>query len=372
MAKVLRNATIVFLALLALLALAGCRKERPVRIGFAGGLSGRNSDMSIAGRDGALLAASDINNSGGINGRSIELLVRDDRSDSKDAELAVQELINSRVDAIIGPMTSTIAATIIPLINTAKVTTLAPTVSSHEVGGKSDYFIRLNLNRDTAVATAGRMVDRLGIKNSALIIDTANQLYTRTAADSFRQEFLARGGKNASEHSFNSGDNNSLLKLATSVLAGKPDGIYIIAAAVDSAMICQQLKKLGSKIPVFIAEWAATTEFLKAGAGSANGVFSFQHFNSDSTSTPYLTFKTAYTRRFGSPPDFAAAYSYEAVAIIAEALARNPDPSQLNRTITSIGNFKGLQGGIKIDRFGVPLRPMSLMQVRNGKFTLVE
>lgn len=360
------------MAVLTALVLASCRKNEPVRIGFIGGLTGRSGDLGTAGRDGALLAIDVINASGGINGRRIELIVRDDKSNSEEAKRIAKEMVNNHVAAVVGPMTSAMAEAAIPVINTAKLLMLSPTAASYNFNGKDDYFLHLNLNKDTTAATADRLVNGLGIRNCALIYDTANHAYTSSSAETFKAELAARGGVVTSEQTYSSKDPGSLLELTKTVLARKPGSIFIIAGAVDSAMICQQLKKLGSAVPVFIAEWAGTGEFLKTGGNSVNNVFIFQHFNSDSKSPTFADFKSSFTKRFGDEPDYAATYSYEAVAIMAEALRKNPDPSQLKQTIIDIGQFKGLQGGIALDRYGDPQRSFSLMQVRSGRFALVE
>ena len=58
--------------------LVACQKPEPIRIGFVGGLSGRVADLGGAGRNGVQLALEQRNAAGGINGRSVELVVRDD------------------------------------------------------------------------------------------------------------------------------------------------------------------------------------------------------------------------------------------------------------------------------------------------------
>lgn len=68
-------------ALAILLSAGGCNHEEPIKIGFVGGLTGRVSDMGIAGRDGAQLAIEESNARNGVGGQSVLLLVRDDRQE---------------------------------------------------------------------------------------------------------------------------------------------------------------------------------------------------------------------------------------------------------------------------------------------------
>src|SRR5512139_4244843 len=79
--------------LLVLVLLSGCGPREPLRIGFIGGLSGRVADLGEAGRNGVQIAIEEINRAGGVKGRQIELLVRDDAQTPEKAIAAVNELI---------------------------------------------------------------------------------------------------------------------------------------------------------------------------------------------------------------------------------------------------------------------------------------
>jgi branched-chain amino acid transport system substrate-binding protein len=56
----------------------GCGPSEPIRIGFVGGMSGRIADLGIAGRDAAQLAVEWRNEDGGIHGRRVQVIIKDD------------------------------------------------------------------------------------------------------------------------------------------------------------------------------------------------------------------------------------------------------------------------------------------------------
>ncbi|MGM0427217.1 MAG: ABC transporter substrate-binding protein, partial [Thermodesulfobacteriota bacterium] len=90
----------------------GCDREKePIKLGFSGCLTGRLSDLGTSGRNGAILAVEQVNEAGGINGRPVELIVRDDRQNKAEALRVDQELMAEGVVAIIGHMTSTMSIT---------------------------------------------------------------------------------------------------------------------------------------------------------------------------------------------------------------------------------------------------------------------
>ena len=78
---------------LALSVAAACRRPaKPVKVGFIGNLTGSFSDWGIASRNGFLLAVEQINSAGGIDGRQVEVVVRNDDFSHELAAKAVEEL----------------------------------------------------------------------------------------------------------------------------------------------------------------------------------------------------------------------------------------------------------------------------------------
>lgn len=60
--------------------------------------------------------------------------------------------------------------------------------------------------------------------------------------------------------------------LARQLLASRPDGILILANAVDTAMLCQHLRQLDPSLPLTTSEWAATEQLIEVGGPLGRGV----------------------------------------------------------------------------------------------------
>jgi len=119
-------------------------KSDPIRIGFVGGSSGRVADLGISGRDGAILAVEQQNLAGGINGREIRLIIRDDQHNPETAAKVDNELIDEGVLAIIGHMTSDMSMVGVKVANERGVLMLSPTTATDELSGMDDNFFRIN------------------------------------------------------------------------------------------------------------------------------------------------------------------------------------------------------------------------------------
>ena len=154
--------------------LAGCGGEEPIRIGLLAGLSDRGSDFGESVRNGVILAIEQQNQAGGINGRMIELIVRDDGQEREQAIRAAEELIALRPDIIIGPVTSSMASVVVPLMNRANQTIISPTVASTDFHGKDDTFFRVNrTTREAALHHASVLYER-GARRVGIAFDASN------------------------------------------------------------------------------------------------------------------------------------------------------------------------------------------------------
>ena len=126
------------LLVLLLATLAACSPPEPLRIGFIGGLSGRVADLGEAGRNGAQIAVEEFNRAGGINGLAVELIVRDDGQSPEKAIAAMNDLVDMRVAAIVGPMTSAMADVVLPIAQRSGIVLVSPTVTARKFFGLDD------------------------------------------------------------------------------------------------------------------------------------------------------------------------------------------------------------------------------------------
>ncbi|RNC67753.1 MAG: amino acid ABC transporter substrate-binding protein [Desulfuromonadales bacterium] len=368
----IRRACYTILLVAALVALAGCERNEPLRIGYLGTLTGRQSDLGIAGRDGVIFAVEEINRQGGINGRQVTLVTMDDRGDPAAAKVAVRELVGRKVAAIVGPMTSAIALATVPEVGGAPVVMVSPTVSSNELTGKDDNFVRVYPpSSSTARHLAIHARKNLGLDRVAVIYDVANQAHTEGWYRRFRDHFESLGGVVGPVETFDSTQPVSFLSLSRVIASARPDGVFILAGGLDTAMFCQQFQKLSSRFTILASEWSSTDELILHGGSAVNGILFYQNFDRNDRSARFSAFREAYRQRYSTDPDFGAVYAYDAAQVVFRGLAAG-NPAGLRGAIVSAGRFAGVQGEFTIDRSGDAERTPFLMTVRNGEFRRVE
>jgi branched-chain amino acid transport system substrate-binding protein len=354
--------------------LLACNASEPIRVGFVAGTSGRVADLGLSGRDAVQLAVEQCNQAGGIGGRPVQLLVKDDQQDSDIARQVVRELIRDGAVAIIGPMTSDMALAVTPVLNEARILGMSPTVTTQELSGRDDFFFRVSATTGEYATRSARYHAKTGdMRRVAAAYDLSNRSYCENWLENFRATFTAQGGEIAAVVGFDADQGRTFLDMARELLAASPDGVLIIANSMDAALICQQIRKLDTAIRITLADWGATERLLELGGNAVEGVTVIQVFDRSSTAPAYQAFRKAYVARYQREPGFPGVYACDAMRVILDALRAQRDGQDLKATILALRRFKGLQGDFSFDEFGDVRRSnASISIVRNQRFVVVE
>ena len=277
----------------ALLVLAtGCDDPKPIEVGFIGGLSGRVADLGVGALDGVRLAIEQQNRKGGIHGHPIQLISEDDRQDPDTARAAFETLAAQPVEAVIGPMTSAMAVSLAPLADQHRLALLSPTVTTRDLAGQDDYFLRVIADtRQYAEASAKFQWQQRGTKSFVILSDQLNRSYTDSWAQDFRAAYEALGGRVAQSISFRSGMVGDFAAVAHQAVAAKAEGILILANAADAAQLCQQIRLIDQHIALVSSEWSATERFIELAGPAAEGVITAQFVDRESEQQPYVSFR---------------------------------------------------------------------------------
>lgn len=362
----------LLLALALVCALAGCAPPEPLRIGFIGGISGRVADLGISGRNGVAIAIEMRNASGGVNGRRVELVVEDDQQDAQVAKPAIARLIDRKVEAVIGPMTSDVAMACLPAVNEAKVVMLSPTVSTSKLSGIDDYFLRIiSPTTEYAHKSADYHFEKQGLRRVAVAYDLRNQAYSESWLSAYRGAFLAHGGEIVTTESYLSGDGVDFARMAETLLRNAPDAVLIIANSVDTAMLAQQVRKIDLKVAIGTSEWAATERLTELGGKAVEGMVIAQFLDRDSQQPAYAAFRKAYIDRFGLEPGFGGVAAFDAANVTLDALSGKKKGQTLKAAILERRVFPGAQSEIRFDATGDARRETFMTAIRNGTFVRV-
>jgi len=351
---------------------SSCQKNETIKIGYSGTLSGLNSDLGISGRNGAFMAVEKINATGGINGKMLEIIIKDDKNDSKRALQVDQEFYEAGVIAIVGHMTSSMADLTVPYINEKKLLMLSPTIAAEALSNKDDYFFRMipsNLEQAIEISKAMHMEN---VSKAAIIFDASNLTFTQGLKKQFKDIYLKEGNMIVLEKAFSPAEVD-YMEMSKEILNSGAEGVFIIGGSNSVAMLSQNFYKQGGKVKIFLPSWAMTTDLLNHGGKSMEEACLVNFYDNESQDPNYQNFKKDYVRNFGLEPGFSAQFSYEAVMVLAAAMNNLDDYSSdsLKKYMIQEESFQGLQGKISFNDFGDVDREKYIFKVKDGKFVII-
>jgi branched-chain amino acid transport system substrate-binding protein len=335
--------------------------------------SGPTSSLGIAGRNGMQLAVEQTNAAGGIHGRPIELLQRDDGFNLQQASQAASELINAKVDAAFGPMTSLIAEQLAPQFTDAGILLMGGTPLSPLLAGRDDQFFRiLSHASPDAQGIARHLQQQLGIGQVTVLIEESNHTFTRPWLADFQRYFASEGGSIGLTIAFTRDAQTDFAALARQALAGQPRAVVLISNALDTAMLATQLRQQNPQLVLATPAWAAADALLEMGGRAVEGIITGQAYDLSDQSPTFLAFKQAYQQRFGQSVDTAAVTAYNATQVLLTALRERQPQESPKQTLLRIRHFASLQQPIDLDEFGDGASRFYLMVVRQGRFVNAE
>lgn len=355
-------------AVLTALLLAACAPKAPVRVGFIGGLSDRNADNGQVGLDAVVLAVEQFNREGGAGGRMVELVTRDDAQDKAAAAKSAQELVDQKVEAVIGPFTSSMAAVIVPVTGAGSVFQVSPTITSMAFYGKDDNLFRINrTTRDNARDYAA-VLQRRGQRNVAIAYDTRNRSFTESWLQEFEAAAVELGARVAVAVPYESRPDADIATVVGRMVEAGPDGLLFISGALDVARLAHQARLQAPALPIAASEWAATEQLVELGGPAVEGLLIVQNYDRDDNSPRFTAFREAYVKRFQREPGYSSVSAHDAATVVLTALRERRSGETLKQAALRSGPYQGLQQSIAFDANGDTPRKVFFTEIRGGRY----
>lgn len=351
--------------------LVGCTKTQYIDIGVVGTMSGSASDLSISGRRGIELAVDKINGEGGIDGKFIRLVVKNDENMPERSNEIVTEFVDEDIDIVIGPYTSGMMLSAYDSLIENEILYVAPTVSADSLSFSDDNFIRFIASTAEQAYALGKVANSNNHKNFIVIFDGNNIGFNKMLFDNFKSEIEKINGEILEDYSFKQLDDKTIEEIINTINNyDELDAIFIIAGSNDFGKIAQNIRLYSPEYPLYGPLWAHTNDLLRVGGKSIENAYIVSGIDFHNSSRDYIRVKDEHIDKYGSEITFAGLYSYEAMMAIAQAIENvgSTDYLKIKEEIIRIGQFEGLQDSFTIDQYGDNTRKYTVDQVLNGRY----
>ena len=348
-----RAVSALCLAVLAALAAAGCGgsdsdsgDSDAFRLGIEAPLSGEQGLLGRGMLKGAQLAAARLNETGGIEGKDVEIVPIDDAADPETGVEAAEEAIDEGLDGIVGPYNSGVGVETLPLYVDAG---LVPIRLTSDTSTNGLGYTLQPMTYQIAPVASDALSDWLGAKTVAIGYDPT-QNYTVTVSRSLKAELEKAGVEVTAYEKVQPGEKD-YAEVVDRLAAGNPDVIYAAVYYPEGGLIAQQMRE-GEVAARCVADYASyDTGFVEtAGVPAARacpvvGVPAPQDFAGSSS------YVGKYRDRFDEEPGTWSPYTYDSVNFLADGIERagGTDAAKLEEELDAVRGWKGWTGTVAID-----------------------
>lgn len=339
-----------------------------VRVGVFMSLTGSTANFGISSVNGIKLAADEVNAAGGINGKQVELLVQDDRSDANEAATIVTKFVTQdQVHAILGEVASSRSIAAAPIAQNAKIPMLTPSSTNPEVTRKGDYIFRsCFIDPVQGAAIAQFAAKSLGAKSAAIMVDRKND-YSTGLEKVINETFTRMGGTIVAVQSYQEGDQDFNAQL-TSLKGMNPEVIFVPGYYNDVGLIAKQAREKGITVPLIGGDGWDSVQLYAIGGSALNGSYFTNHYSPYDTDPKVQKFVNDYKARHGDLPDALAATAYDAARIMFDAIkrAKSLSGADIRDALAATKDFPGVTGTVTFNENRDAVKPIVMIEIKDG------
>lgn len=382
-----RTLTMATVAALSLSLLAGCSgpgaggkgnsvSGNTIKVGVNYELSGPVAQYGEASVKGIELAAEQINKAGGINGKKIELVKYDNKSEPSEATtLATKLMTSDKVVAVLGPATSGSFKAEIPVATKNKIPVISGSATADDVtvdkaGKVQEYAFRVCFSDSfQGTAMANFASKNLNAKTAVILGDNSSD-YAKGLKANFEKQFTADGGKIVGSEAYVQGDTDFNAVL-TRIKGLSFDVLYVPGYYNEAGLIIKTARALGITQPILGADGFDSPKLAElAGASALNKVYYTGHYSSLDKDPKVTKFIEDFKAKYGEEPNAFSALGYDEMYFLADAIKRAGDKvtsEAIQKQLASTKDFEGVTGKFSVDDKHNPVKSTVVIELVDGK-----
>ena len=253
----------------------------PIKIGLVTALSGQSARAGEALTRGLTIAIDEVNAKGGVLGRKVELVRRDDEANPAKGVIAARELVQrEKVAVLIGGLDTPVALAIVPFANEQKVPFIDPWAAGTGItvnGAKDNYVFRVSARDDLVdKAIVNYAIKNHSVKKPGLIL--VNNPWGESNEKGLTAALKEANIQPAGIEKFEGNDIDVVPQLARLKQAGA-DVLFLVGNVGPSAQVVKSLDRMGWKVPI-VSHWGpAGGRFTELAGPSAREVVFIQTYS---------------------------------------------------------------------------------------------
>jgi branched-chain amino acid transport system substrate-binding protein len=380
-----RLSTTLLMTGLALLLAIPAMASQTIKIGFNIPLTGDIPEVGEGSKNAAEMYLADINGAGGleVGGKKymLEFVYMDNESKADSAVNAALKLIEQEeVVAIIGPNSSKQAVPAGGTCNENRVPMISPWSTNPATTFDRPWVFRAAfLDPFQGPVIADFAAKKFGAKTAAVLYDVEND-YSVGLAEVFKSAWESKGGSVVAYESNGTKDQDYSAQLTT-IIAAKPDFIFVPENYNQVALIIPQARDLGYKGPFMGSDSWGTPDLVKLCGDQCNGQYFSTHYAAAGAKGATKVFIDRYMAKYGAEPADYAALTWDSIGLMVEGIKNAgtvySSPRKMRKAIrdglAAIKTFDGITGSSKFDAQGDPIKCAVVVKISDtGTFVFEE
>ncbi len=339
-----------------------------IKIGGIGPITGEQASYGNSVKNGAQIAVDEINASGGVAGKQLELLFEDDECDEQKSVNAYNTLMDQGVNAIVGSVTSACSIAVGAVSQKDGILQVTPSGSASECTSGPNQF-RICFTDPLQGETMAQYIKDAG-KNKVAIIYNNGDEYSKGIHDAFIAKFTELGGQVVCDESYTTNDVDFKTQL-TKIQSSDAECIFLPIYYSDVAKISEQAASLGIKLPYYGADgWDGVIAQLNGDTKNIEGAIFLTPFVATDTAENVKKFVDTYNTNYNATPDQFAADGYDAVYAVKAAVEKTGGDLSNEALVGAMTQItvNGLTGDMTFDENGEPNKSAKVAVIQNGEY----
>jgi branched-chain amino acid transport system substrate-binding protein len=340
----------------------------PILIGVPVPLSGEYASAGVDILHGADLAAKNINASGGVLGRKIQIVSQDDACLASTGAEAAQKLISEGIVAAAGGYCSTAAFPELEAFHRVGIPYVMDASTNPELTEQGFAQAFRTIGRDDEQGPIAASFITSYLHATRVAVGNDNSTYAKGLAVATVAALQKDGATVVFNNALTPGESD-YTSFLTKVAQSKPQVFYYTGYYPEFALLLKQAKQLGLKFTMMGGDANNSPTLLSTAGTAANG--------SMMTTAPLAQFLSSasgfvsqYTSAYGTGPGPYSSYEYDAVGVVTQAIkdAGSTAASKIIAALRTI-TYNGITGTFHFDSVG-DRKPVNyiVIIVRNDQF----